>query len=342
MKKLLYLVLVLFFTAFIMKVAKAQDFTFSQFSEQSLLRNPALSGIFTGDIRAAVSHRDQWASVTVPFRTTSVDLQYKLPIGAKNDVLAIGAQMSLDAAGDIQLKRTQILPAVTFHKSLSENNNTYLSAGFMGGMVNSQFDASKLRMGDQFHAGAFDPTTVSAQTISNTGYSYWDMHAGLGFSTSIRKTNLYIAVGMAHINTPTIKSFTGDVTGAVVPRYNFNLGINASSGEKGHIMAFADVMMQNGNRQVLAGVLYGVDLIEYANSDPDILYVGSYMRMNDAVIPVVKMGFRHFSVGLSYDINISKLKTASSLKGGFELSVVYRDFLQIRSSTLDKLRCTKF
>jgi type IX secretion system PorP/SprF family membrane protein len=322
---------------------RAQDFTFSQFYEQPLLRNPALAGLFTGDLRVSMSYRDQWGSVTVPFRTTSLSIEHKIPIGSKHDLITIGSQMSVDGAGDIRLNRTQILPVISFHKSLSEESDTYLTAAFMGGPVSSQFDATQLKLGDQFRNGSYDASNPSSQPITNTGYSYWDMSAGLSFSSSFKnKTNFYIAAGMTHITNPTIKSVTGNVDGFITPKISLNAGINAPSGERGHIMAFSDLFIQNGNRQLLSGILYGINIIEYDNSDPDIFYIGSFMRWGDALIPVIKMGFSHFSVGVSYDINISKLHVVSNWRGGLELSVVYRDFLKIRNSTLDKLRCTRF
>lgn len=342
MKRVLPAILLLGFLATGTRL-HAQDFTFSQFYEQPLLRNPALAGLFTGDLRVSMSYRDQWGSVTVPFRTTSLSIEHKIPIGSKHDLLTIGSQMSLDAAGDIRLKRTQFLPLIAFHKSLSEESDTYLSVSFMGGPVSSQFDATQLKLGDQFRGGAYDPSNPSSQPISNTGYSYWDMNAGLSFSSTINnKTNFYIAVGMTHITNPVIKSVTGSVDGQLKPKLAFNAGINAPSGEKGHIMAFTDYLSQNGNRQLLSGIMYGINMVEYDNGDPDIFYIGTFMRWGDALIPVVKMGFDHFSVGVSYDLNISKLKVASNWRGGLELSLVYRDFLKIRNSTLDKLRCTRF
>lgn len=342
MKKLLQTTLLLVSVLF-STISNAQDFTFSQFYEQPLLRNPALAGLFTGDLRVSMSYRDQWGSVTVPYRTASLNIEHKIPIGSKHDLITIASQMSVDAAGDIRLKRTQILPTLCFHKSLSEENDTYLTAGFQGGPVTSQFDATQLKMGDQFQGGAYDPSNSSMQPILNTGYSYWDLNAGLSFSSTLRgKTNFYVAAGMSHITNPVIKSVTGNASGFLSPKLTFNVGINAPSGERGHIMAFTDVFLQNQNRQLLSGVLYGIDIIEYDSGDPDILYIGSFMRWGDALIPVIKMGFNHFSVGISYDVNISKLKVASNWRGGLELSIVYRDFLKIRNSTLDKLRCTRF
>lgn len=321
----------------------AQDFTFSQFYEQPLLRNPALAGVFTGDIRVAMAHRDQWGSVTVPYRTTSLSVEYKLPVGSKNDVLTIGSQMSLDGAGDLRLRRTQFLPAINFHKSLSENSDTYLSVAFMGGPVSSQFDASQLKLGDQYRNGSYDPSNPSAQIITATGYSYWDLTTGLCFSTSFQnKAKLYLAAGLAHVTNPTIKSVTGRVDDFLSPKLAFNLGINSPSGERGHVMAFVDYFAQRNSKQLLGGVLYGMNIKEYDNNEPDIFYIGSFLRWGDAVIPTVKMEFEHFSIGISYDINISKLRVASNWRGGLELTATYRDFLKIRSSTLDKIRCIRF
>ena len=53
----------------ICKMGIAQDLTFSQFYEAPLLRNPALAGIFTGDIRLKGNFRSQWGSISVPFKT---------------------------------------------------------------------------------------------------------------------------------------------------------------------------------------------------------------------------------------------------------------------------------
>src|SRR5476651_307448 len=161
------------FTLFILLLpvifCHAQDLTFSQFYEQPLLRNPALAGVFNGDLRVSMAYRDQWGSITVPFRTTSLSIEHKIPIGQHNDVLTIGSQMTMDGAGDIRLKRTALLPVINFHKSLDDEKDTYLSLAFMGGPVSSQFDATQLKFGDQYVGGSYSASNSSAQTISNTG-----------------------------------------------------------------------------------------------------------------------------------------------------------------------------
>jgi type IX secretion system PorP/SprF family membrane protein len=321
----------------------SQDLAFSQFYEQPLLRNPALAGIFKGDLRVSMAYRDQWGSITVPFRTSSLSIEHKIPLGEHNDLITIGAQMTMDVAGDIHLKRTQLLPVLSFHKSLDEEKDTYLSIAFMGGAVSSQFDASQLKFGDQYVGGSYSASNPTAQSINSTGYSYWDLSTGLSFSTLFNKeTRFYIAAGLAHFIKPTIHSIATTEASFLAPKLSLNMGVSGTMGERGRYIGFADYMMQNGNRQILAGALLGIEVAEYDNDDAPILYVGSFIRWGDAAIPVIKMDMSHMSIGISYDVNVSKLNVASNWRGGLELTASYRGFLKIRNSTLDRVRCIRF
>jgi hypothetical protein len=61
--------------------------------------------------------------------------------------------------------------------------------------------------------------------------------------------------------------------------------------------------------------------------------------LNDAFVPVVKLDYNPFSVTLSYDVNVSKLKPSSYGRGGFELSVSYAGF---RKKKGEYLLCPRF
>lgn len=337
------LLFTLLFTSFA-AASQAQDFTFSQFYEQPLLRNPSLAGLFTGDLRISMAYRDQWGSVTVPFRTTSLSVEHKIPVGNNHDILTVGMQMSMDGAGDIRLKRTQFLPAVNFHKSLNGERDTYLSIAFMGGPVSSQFDASQLKFGDQYLNGAYNAGNSSAQVITNNGYSYWDLGTGLCFSTVFNNnTKFYAAAGISHITKPTIRSSITTQADFLASKYMFNIGVNADAGDNGHVIGFCDYYAQNGNHQLLGGLMYGLDINRFDDDSPGTsFYIGSFLRWNDALIPMVKMNFDHLSIGVSYDVNISKLRTVSNWRGGLELTTAFTGFLKIRNSTLDRIRCVKF
>src|SRR3982751_342099 len=82
----------------------AQDIHFSQFFEAPLLRNPALAGLFSGDMRFQAVYRTQWQSVTVPYQTTSLNGEFKMLVGKSEDYITIGGQILYDKAGSISMR----------------------------------------------------------------------------------------------------------------------------------------------------------------------------------------------------------------------------------------------
>ena len=119
----------LFFLSSVMYLlSSAQDINFSQFYELPLLRNPAIAGLFTGDVRVVGVFRNQWNSVTVPYQTTGLSGELKFAIN-EVDYLALGVQLTNDVAGDSKLGRTALLPTLTFHKSINGDKDSYLVIG---------------------------------------------------------------------------------------------------------------------------------------------------------------------------------------------------------------------
>src|SRR5436853_6211672 len=115
-------------------VLHAQDISFSQFYEQPLLRNPALAGLFNGDVRLSASYRNQWQSVTVPYRTFALSTEIKFPMQVINaDVTTtFGLQLMRDVAGTSEFSTTQMLPAVNI--SVRTGENSFIAGTFMAGL----------------------------------------------------------------------------------------------------------------------------------------------------------------------------------------------------------------
>jgi type IX secretion system PorP/SprF family membrane protein len=322
----------------------SQDYIFSQFYEKPLLRNPALAGVFDGDIRISGAYRSQWGSITVPFRTSSLSVEYKVPFGNSNDFLTAAVEMSNDVAGDIKLKKTQILPAINFHKSIRDDKDSYLSLAFMGGVAANQFDPTLMKLADQWQNGRYNPMVSSQQRFDRTGYTYWDASTGLSYSSNFANdSRFYVGAALYHFTKPKVAFNSTNSDVYLQPRYILNGGLNAAVGEYGKIIAFADYVTQGGNSQLLGGLMYGKHLVQYYDDDRALmLYCGAFLRWGDAIIPMIKMDMKQLSIGISYDVNVSKLYVASNWRGGFELTASYKGFLQTRSSTLDKVRCVRF
>lgn len=316
----------------------AQDIHFSQFFEAPLLRNPSLAGIFSGDIRVQAVYRDQWNSVTNAYKTGSMNAEYKLPIGKANDFVTAGLQILYDRAGTVSWVSTHILPALNYHKSLSVERNSYLSLGFMGGPVMRSFDRSKMTTNSTYD-GIGD-----GETFVEPKYTYIDGAVGMSYNTQLNDNpdnNIFIGVAYHHFNRPG-NSFYRNATATVEPKWVASGGLKLSVTPASYITLQADHSMQGKFKETVAGALYGIKLGQDIDNPAYTLHGGAFLRWNDALIPVIKIDYNPFSVSFSYDVNISKLKTSSYGRGGFELGISYLGFTNRNNSTLNAVNCPRF
>ena len=322
---------------------RAQDIHFSQFFEAPLLRNPSLAGIFEGDIRVQGVYRDQWNSVTNAYRTGSLNAEYKMPIGRGDDFITAGLQVLYDKAGTVGLTTTHLLPAINYHKSLSSEKVMYLSLGFMGGMVQKRIDYSKITTDLQYGGSGYDPTAPNGEYFPDANLNYFDGSFGASFNTTFGKdfkNTMFIGGAYHHFNRPQ-NSFYHNANIELNPKYVFSVGMKLNIDDYTFFTLQADQSVQGPFRETIGGALYSWKL-----GDPEVpsytLHAGAFLRWKDALIPVVKIDMNALSVAISYDVNVSQLKTASQSRGGFELSITYLSFLDRYNSTRDKVLCPKF
>jgi type IX secretion system PorP/SprF family membrane protein len=330
---------VMFYTGLI-----AQDVNFSQFYDIPVLRNPALSGLFDGDIRLCSGYRNQWQSVTVPYRTMALSGEFKKVVSRNTgDFLTFGFQMTNDVAGDSKLTRTQALPFLNFHKSLSMDKNMYLSAAFMGGPVFSSFDPTKLKFDDQYLGGSFSATNPTRQSFSRTSNNYWDPSFGISFSNeSGENTSYYIGLGMYHFTNPKV-SFQSQNDFKLNRKYVMNFGLTSKTNDFDRLIVYADLFSQGGARLAQGGLMYKHDLVHTDDDKAVSVSGGLFYRLGDAVIPVVKLDYYQFSLGATYDINVSKLVAASQSRGGLEVTLTYKAFSPNHvSDEVYRTKCPKF
>jgi type IX secretion system PorP/SprF family membrane protein len=297
-----------------------------------------LAGIFTGDIRVQAVFRQQWNSVTDAYKTGSLNAEYKMPVGKGDDFMTVGMQVLYDRAGTIGWTSIHLLPALNFHKSLAQDRNRYLSLGFMGGVVQRNFDVSKMTTNSQYDG------LGNGENLTDPRYTYLDGSVGMSYNSSLNDNpdnNFFIGAAYHHFNRPK-NSFYGNPAVQLYPKWVFSGGIKFAVGDYSYVTVQADHSMQGSFRETIGGAMYGLKL----GGDPEhpdyTLHFGTYLRWSDAIIPVLKLDYSPFSFALSYDVNISKLKVSSQGRGGFELSLYYIGFLDRNNSTLNSLKCPRF
>jgi type IX secretion system PorP/SprF family membrane protein len=322
----------------------SQDIHFSQFFETPLLRNPALAGIFSGDLRLQAVYRTQWNSVTTPYQTGSFNAEYKLPLGSSNDFLSIGGEILYDKAGTVALTATHILPTVNYHKSLSQEKNMYLSIGFMGGIVQRKLDRSKMTTNSQFNGSSYDGSLNDGETFPNSGYTYADGSVGMSFNSQIGSSeddNLFIGAAYHHVNKSDKISFYQNTQVRLDPKWVFSAGVRMGVTDFSYVTFHGDYSKQGSSTETIGGALYSYKLDDPA--DPRYIFsAGAFIRWKDAIIPVAKMEFKPISISVSYDANVSQLKTASNGRGGFELSISYQTYFDRYNSSKESVRCPRF
>lgn len=337
MKRILIIILLLI-NAYMLN---AQDINFSQFYEMPLLRNPALAGLYDGDYRVTGAYRNQWASVTTPYVSQGLGLEGKMAVNENSDnYFAFGIQMTNDMAGDSKMGRTQALPVFTFHKSLSSERNTYLSLGFIGGFVQQRFDPTNLKFDDQFVNGAYSELNPTRQTFTNTNLTYFDGSVGMCFSDETdKKVMYYLGASYFHFNQPKV-AFAKSSDIRLNKKIMLNGGISFPMTDYNRLLFYVDYFTQGGNKQTQGGLMYRMNLTQDDEEGVGTLFsIGSFIRWNDAIIPMVKFNVNRVGVGFTYDVNVSKLKAASESRGGFEVTMSYQNFLNIGKSSLSRTRC---
>ncbi|HJW17325.1 MAG TPA: PorP/SprF family type IX secretion system membrane protein [Flavisolibacter sp.] len=335
MRKKLYHIILSIITLCCNAVVSGQDIHFSQFFEAPLLRNPSLAGIFTGDIRIQTVYRDQWNSITDAFKTFSLNGEYKMPVGKGSDFLTTGLQVLHDRAGTVSWVSTHVLPALNFHKSLSNDRNRYLSLGFMGGFVQRNFDRSKMTTNSQYD-GMGD-----GEVFLKPLYTYLDVSVGMSYNSQIGENsnnNFFVGAAYHHLNKPK-NSFYRNATAELEPKWVGSAGIRLAVTPISYLTIQADHTRQGQFMETVGGALYGIKIGDDWDKPLYTIHGGAFLRWNDALIPVIKLDYAPFSASFSYDVNLSKLKTSSYGRGGFELSISYIGFI---NREIESLNCPRF
>jgi type IX secretion system PorP/SprF family membrane protein len=322
-----------------------QDPAFSQFFASPLTLNPALTGKFNGVVRVAGNYRDQWPAINNAFitSTASVDmpiLRSKLP---ENDVWGVGVMGMTDRTADGILTSNYLSLSTAYHLSLDQDGYQQLGLGFQGTYATKMLDGTKLHFEDQLdQQGGW--SLPSEETISGrqVNINYFDMNFGLLYNlTTTGANNYYIGTSLYHINRPH-ESFLGDDTYTLHPRFTLHGGLSQPiEGTTSYIHFSGLYSVQDNATDVVLGGAWSVNVND-DNDNPTNFYVGSWLRFSnliDAWIPYVGLDYGSFTLGLTYDVNVSSLKTASESRGGIELSLIY---IKKPSDGRKQVPCPKF
>jgi len=323
---------------------RAQDTHFSQFYETAVLRNPALTGIFNDDYKAGVVYRNQWSSVGSPYQTILASAETRFSINhSQTDYLTISAIFCTDKAGAAVLKTTSFYPAINYNKNLGDSHASYLSVGFTAGYLQRSFDLSKLTFDNQYQGGVVVPSLGAGESLPVAKFSHWDLGAGVSFNSGVGENNnvvYFLGLSAYHLTQPRATFSDQSEVLNLATRWNGSFGLNVTLNDIWSTQVHANYAMQGQYRETILGAMLRWGRLDQSNKQSFAISGGAFYRLNDAIIPSLKLDYKKQSFGISYDINTSTLKDVSKMRGGLELTAFITGFLGHHYE--DKHTCPRF
>jgi type IX secretion system PorP/SprF family membrane protein len=302
----------------------AQDPHFSQFYISPLTLNPALTGMKNGDVRVAANYRRQWVTISEPYQTMSIAADYNLFRGDIGDnMMGVGLIIFNDKAGTSSLQRTRIAATLGYSQNVGVEGS-YLSVGFEAGMMNQRMDPTQLLFENQYDGVSLNDNIGSDEDFINTSIWNVDVTAGIAWSyTPDKYTSFYAGGSIGHLNQPEI-NFLINSPDNLSMKYTVYGG--AEFRINGYLSALprAVILKQGTHTEINAGFYAKLHLGEPRSEHDFAVSIGAMYRLKDAIIPMLRVDYGPIAVGLSYDLNISKLAAASNTQGGAELSFIFK------------------
>jgi type IX secretion system PorP/SprF family membrane protein len=322
----------------------AQDLHFSQYMQTPSLINPALTGSSTV-IRASVIYKDQWRSVTVPYKTygASFEMKFKASNWEKADPfktktykksfsrMAGGLSFYKDKAGDGNMGTTQAnLTLATF---VPVSKYSSLSLGLQASIVQKSVDVSKLIFPNQYGATGYDPNAASGENYAAQNFIYPDFAAGINWSYGFNERSIgannekraNIGAAVYHINQPK-QLFLDDSNERLNAKYIFHADVlfGIKNSNVALIPSFITTI-QGPSVEMIEGFMVKYYFKEDSKYTGIIkrsgLGFGISYRNKDAAILSALLEYENYAVGVSYDLNTSKLTNATTGRGGPEIFI---------------------
>lgn len=300
----------------------AQDIHYSQFGRSPLNINPALTGLFKGDLRFIGNYRSQWNKIPVNYMTFSGGVDQKfINSNMQNSLFSAGLYLNHDEAGDLELSNTNVNLSGSFTRRLSTKH--FLTAGIQVGGAQRRFDVSKLQVDSQYDGDQHNSSLPTGENALNSSVFYTDLSGGINyrFQNFDNRMKLDFGVAVFHANSPN-QSFFKNGNQKLAPRWSYYGMTTFGVGKMLDVGLQAIAQFQGPHQEVLVGGIGKIHLNQ--ERDKELAFgLGLMYRIDDAWVPSVMVDYRMWSIGLSYDITSSPFSPIDFRRGGPEFSVVY-------------------
>lgn len=297
--------------------SRAQDAHLSMYDAAPLFLNPAMTGLVDADFRIHAQYRTQWKSVNFkPY--TSYLLSYDMPIKK----WSFGVQLNNFRAGYGNFNVLQGLLSTSYTTGLDKKKNHMLSFGVQAGIVQKSIEYQLLSFNNQYtytDGGYFDQTIANGENFAGQTVYIPAANAGVMYYYAKQNARLNPFVGISAFNLLNSKESFYGIDNRLPLRFYGHVGTRINITETFYLIPKVLIMQQKKFHEQT----YAIEAGYYMKNSGFHLLGGVIFRAKDALIATIGGKLDRFILKVGYDINVSKLSTVSSGRGGFELSLTY-------------------
>lgn len=294
-----------------------QDVQMSQFDASPVILNPALTGMKQNlKYRVIQQYRNQWDAVARK-SYVSTALAYDMNLQQK---WGAGAYLINDNSSRIFNSFSFVLSGA-HDITIGNQDKHHISVGLQGGFIYKTLRLNQYTYDKQYTSGTFDTDLPSGETFDRSKRIMPEVNFGFAYvnTDDSKKYHPYGGLSVMHCTYPQSNFLSEGEKSHLPLRYNINVGSLFEINDKLILDPKILIMKQNTVWQLNPGFL-----AHYILEANDLHVMGGvFYRINDAVITQVGLYYKNFIYRISYDFNISKLKTYSLYKGGVEFSIVF-------------------
>ena len=305
-----------------------QDKHFSMFYASPMTINPGATGFFPGDLQVFTGFKNQWKSISSnPYNTISASVDTKLFKESSNGgFLGLGVNFYNDKAGDSKLTTNIANISINYALQIAEGHQ--IALGIQPSFLQRFATAEALSWDEQWDGSTFNTSLESGEIMSTDKSFLFDINSGLYYSGKFNAQNsVNFGISVAHLLKPQTSLLNGD--DKLYQKYTLHGGGKFS--KSGSKIAFSPNLIyfeQGPNQELSLGTDFIYNLKESSRYtgyyDESTISIGAYMRVGDAFYSTLFLNFSEFSLGISYDLNMSGLSVATNGRGGMEMLLRYR------------------
>lgn len=302
MRKIYYLLVIGFAWGFLLPQSQAQDAYFSQFYANPIYLNSALAGA-EGNPRLVFIHRQQWNALNA---YNSSVFSFDTPLG-KSSGLAVHAMNDTQLDGVIN----NAAVGTTLSHRIQLKRGAVLGGGLSLAYRQKSFNWNQLVFEDQLRPGS-NTIYPTAERIGESKTVMYDVGVGMMYASE----KLMAGFNISHINQPE-ERFSPESDARLPRRYTMHVAYSFQN------------LGANRSFNITPSIVYEKQAnLSYLNVggfwNNDFLTLGTYYRVNQAMVFTVGMAIKQFNIGYSYDYNLSAGHSSFGSTNEFSLSYRFK------------------